>query len=237
MRGGRWKPLQYLYRRSIYADVMAACGDGGSCYIKNDATVPFAGNVTVTALDVSSGEAATLKTLSFAGAAALAAGAGTSHFFTVDLSGVSGATHILGIAIKEDAATERPGARVPTPAGLRSFLPAGEAAGEAAATRELSFNEQLLAPPQELQLKKASVGFKVAQAPNADGSVDITVTTDAVALYITFTTLAHGRFSDNAFALAPSCSPATIQFVPFGALDAGLLASSLRVEHLQQALA
>jgi beta-mannosidase len=25
--GGRWKPLHYLYRRSLYADVMCTCGE------------------------------------------------------------------------------------------------------------------------------------------------------------------------------------------------------------------
>ena len=30
--GGRWKPLHYLYRRSLYADVIASCGAGGECY-------------------------------------------------------------------------------------------------------------------------------------------------------------------------------------------------------------
>ena len=44
--GGRWKTLQYLYRRSIYSDVMATCGEGGECYVKNDAPYPFTGNVT-----------------------------------------------------------------------------------------------------------------------------------------------------------------------------------------------
>ena len=75
VRGGRWKPLQYFYRRSIYADVMASCGDGGSCYIKNDAIVPFDGRVDVTSLELATGKTALVKSISFAGADALAAGA------------------------------------------------------------------------------------------------------------------------------------------------------------------
>ena len=51
---------------------------------------------------------------------------------------------------------------------------------------------------------------------------------------MTLTTLAHGRFSDNAFALAPGDT--TIQFVPFGGLEEPSLRKSLRVKHLQQAL-
>ena len=43
--GGRWKPLHYWYKASIYADVMATCGTRNiahdhvpaiACYVKND---------------------------------------------------------------------------------------------------------------------------------------------------------------------------------------------------------
>ena len=51
-----------------------------------------------------------------------------------------------------------------------------------------------------MALSKANVQFKTATEANvADGSVDITLTTDKVAVYVTLTTLADGRFSDNAF--------------------------------------
>ena len=29
--GGRWKPLQYWYKASIYADVLATCGYQQAC--------------------------------------------------------------------------------------------------------------------------------------------------------------------------------------------------------------
>merc|ERR1711974_130880 len=45
--GGRWKPLQYWYRNSIYADVIATCGRDGVCYIRNDAPRPFEGKVVL----------------------------------------------------------------------------------------------------------------------------------------------------------------------------------------------
>eukprot|EP00463_Aulacantha_scolymantha_P006251 TRINITY_DN783_c1_g1_i1.p1 TRINITY_DN783_c1_g1~~TRINITY_DN783_c1_g1_i1.p1 ORF type:complete len:371 (+),score=60.07 TRINITY_DN783_c1_g1_i1:217-1329(+) len=45
--GGRWKPLQYWYKSSIYADVMATCGQGGQCYVKNDSPFQFVGSVDV----------------------------------------------------------------------------------------------------------------------------------------------------------------------------------------------
>ena len=49
-------------------------------------------------------------------------------------------------------------------------------------------------------------------------------------MYATFTTLAHGRFSDNAILLLPGAT--TIQFIPFGALQIDALRTSLRVEHV-----
>ena len=67
-------------------------------------------------------------------------------------------------------------------------------------------------------------------APNDDGSVDIAITSSAVAMYATFTTLAHGRFSDNAILLLPGAT--TIQFIPFGPLQMDALRTSLRVEHV-----
>ena len=47
--GGRWKPLHYFLRKSAFADVVAVCGKGGLCFVKNDRPMqPFAGTVTVT---------------------------------------------------------------------------------------------------------------------------------------------------------------------------------------------
>jgi hypothetical protein len=55
--------------------------------------------------------------------------------------------------------------------------------------------------------------------------------TNATALFVVLTTRSPGRFTDNAFALLPG-QPRTLSFLPFGAFDAGLFGSSLRVEHL-----
>ena len=62
-----------------------------------------------------------------------------------------------------------------------------------------------------MALPKANVKFTVATVANVDGTVDITVTTDKVAVYVTLTTLANGRFSDNAFLLLPT-KPMSVQF-------------------------
>jgi hypothetical protein len=65
--------------------------------------------------------------------------------------------------------------------------------------------------------------------------VDVGVSTDAVALFVTLTAAAPGRFSDNAFALLPSAPRALTwqPFLPGGDAQANrdLLAATLRVEH------
>ena len=97
-----------------------------------------------------------------------------------------------------------------------------------------------LTTPGKMGLPLSTVNLKTAGAPNADGSVDITVSSDNFALYVTLTTLANGRFSDNAFMLTQENAAAeqgvlqrVIQFIPFnGSADVALLASSVRVEHV-----
>jgi beta-mannosidase len=200
--GGRWKPLHYFYRRSLLADVMAACGAAGAnnCYIKNDAAGErFDGTVVVRALAFATGAVRTLATVDVA----LAEGAGTSARFTVDLSTVDAATHLLLISCHTAAAPHVP----------------------------LSLNEELLAPPGDLHLPSATVGAAVADQANRDGTVNVTVRSSSTALYVTLTTRAHGHFSDNAFAMPPGERQLT--FVPLDTPDPRGLAASLRVEHLQ----
>lgn len=89
-----------------------------------------------------------------------------------------------------------------------------------------------LSKPRDMRVPVANVTFKVAKAVNMDGTIDITVSSRTVALFVTLTTLAQGRFSDNVFFL-----PATtkiIQFIPFSPLTASkdleTLQSTLRIE-------
>jgi len=81
-----------------------------------------------------------------------------------------------------------------------------------------------------------SVAFSVAEADNADGSVNVTVTSDAVAAFVTLTTLAQGRFSDNAFLLPPGAR--TVRFLPWGDAQAAgdALRATLRLDHLAAAV-
>jgi hypothetical protein len=137
----------------------------------------------------------------------LAAGAGVSHYFRADnLSAVPSATHMLIATVRD--ATEA----------------------------VLSVNEIPLVPPMAMQqLPVAAVSAASDTAPNPDGTFDVTLATNATALYVTLTTAAHGRFSDNFFAM-PANSSRVVQFVPFSTFDIATLAPSLRVEHLQMYL-
>jgi len=89
-----------------------------------------------------------------------------------------------------------------------------------------------LVPPGNMTLPKAVVLFEVGSNVNSDGTVDILVFSENVALYVTFTTRANGRFSDNAFLLLPGTR--IIQFIPFGGneVDIATLKATLRVEHV-----
>jgi hypothetical protein len=74
----------------------------------------------------------------------------------------------------------------------------------------------------------------------SNGDITITVSTTATALYVVLTTLANGRFSDNAFMLETG-EPRALQFIPWGAasdakVTLALLKRSLRLEHLAENL-
>jgi beta-mannosidase len=119
--------------------------------------------------------------------------------------------------------------------------PAAEsnATSEAEATGTATYNELLLAPPSGLILPAANVSLELG-ALGTYSTVPITLRTNATALFVTLTTQAAGRFSDNAILLVGG-EPTTIKFLPWlegasPAANTALLRRSLRVEHLQQYL-
>ena len=194
------------------------------------AGLSFFGDVEVTSLTFATGEVTKLTTQTLQ----LDVGAGTSARFTVDLSGVANTTHMLFAAVypycdgarrcsdeELDTTRSRGTTRPLAAVGMRAVRAGGGAA---------SFNVILLAPPKDLVLPKASVTATVAPSPKADGTIEIVLDATATALYVTLTTLAQGRFSDNAFALVPGQT--YLSFIPLGVLDRAVLEKSLRIEHL-----
>jgi hypothetical protein len=89
-----------------------------------------------------------------------------------------------------------------------------------------------LVRPKEIVVPVATLTLKVADSPNADGTIDIAVKSNKVALWVTLTTRAQGRFSNNAFFLPATTK--TVQFIPFSpstaSNDYAVLSASVRVE-------
>merc|ERR1712176_672898 len=65
----------------------------------------------------------------------------------------------------------------------------------------VSSNFVPFATPGRMDLPAAKVHVKAARS--ADGGFIAEVTAETLAMYVTLTTLAHGRFEDNAFLLHP----------------------------------
>jgi hypothetical protein len=156
-------------------------------------------------------------------------------FTTVDLNGAGAPTVWYSELV---TLGQGPGAMVwlntsaapPFPAGNTTVLLAA-VTDETNAT--LSEHMVQLVPPVELQAPKATLSFDVANTANPDGSIDVVVASDKVALFVTLTTLAPGRFSDNCFFLPATRK--TVRFIPFvGSDQSGAtlasLKSSLRLE-------
>lgn len=111
---------------------------------------------------------------------------------------------------------------------------------EADSDRPRSWSVLPFQPPKAMRLPPATVTAQVGQL-NTSGSprVAVSLSATATALYVTLTTLAEGRFEDNAFRVLPGNDSATTAFVPwgyFGPDQLELLRSTLRVEHLQENL-
>ncbi|EDQ89184.1 uncharacterized protein MONBRDRAFT_8157 [Monosiga brevicollis MX1] len=97
--GGRWKPLHYFMKKSVYADVMATCGTNGTCYVKNDSPSAFSGRVVVESLALADGS----STVLFNQTVSMATGAGITKWFNVDLSNFNGTKALLRATVQSGA--------------------------------------------------------------------------------------------------------------------------------------
>ena len=160
----------------------------------------------------------------------LAAGPGISHWFNIDDSEVDGAQGYVDIVVTDTTSN--------------TVVSHNEIAFGTPEVCECSlaspFSARVLTPLcpcgpclQHMRLPATTVAATVASNVNADGSVNITLSSPSFAAFVTLTTLAQGRFSDNAFMLPPTTGT-VVQFVPFGDADIATLTSSLRVEHAAQ---
>jgi len=82
-----------------------------------------------------------------------------------------------------------------------------------------------LSSPLHMNLPKPTIAFSV------DNQGLVTLQSDTFAVFVTLTTRAQGRFSDNTFLMFPGKKQ--IQFLWFGNPDVATLKSTLRLEHVQ----
>lgn len=94
-----------------------------------------------------------------------------------------------------------------------------------------------LTTPELMALRPAKLSVTAQRDSNGDFVAD--VKTEAVAMYVTLTTLAHGRFEDNAFLLRPPGRKVKFLIAepsPHTSLDEAFASfqASLRVEDLSE---
>jgi hypothetical protein len=227
--GGRWKPLHHLLERVLFRDVLVACGADAKCYARNDGPLAgVAGNVTLQAVRVASGAPA---------------GAPLADVPVALAPGGSGPGAVAWFCMGEGSpfAGCAPRAHALAAAGC---APNGTDCAIVATLRDatgavVARNTIFQAPPSALALARGVTVRAAVGTPRADGAVPVTVTvTGGAALHVTLTTRAQGRFSDNAFPLlAPGDTDVLfLPVVPAGygppAIDAALLAASLRIDHV-----
>lgn len=196
VEGGRWKPLHYWYRKSLFTKVFATCS-ASQCMVKNDHFLPLQGaTLTVSQVSLATGAASPLLTAPVS----TPAGPGSALYFPITPG--SGSQYVLRAVVADSTGA------VLTDNWVPLLPPVAWAA---------------LAP-------SPAVGLAIAPAPQADGSVLITLTCDTLAAYVTLTTAAAGRFSDNAFFLTPGTT--TVSFLPWQEGQYPVLVESLRMEHM-----
>ena len=224
--GGRWKPAHYALA-TLFADAIVACGGDGRCYVRNDGPLAgVTGSVSAALVHTLTGEVSPLA-LDFP--VALPAGVGRIAWLCAAGGNVSDGAGCAPLAPALAAAGCSAG-------GDDCVLSVALTAPGGAA---LASNYLLLAAPGAIALPAAAlVTAAAADAPNADGSTNVTVATSATALFVTLTTEAAGRFSANAFHVFGARGSLVVRFIPFeeGGSDPATLAATLRVEHLGEYL-
>jgi beta-mannosidase len=162
-------------------------------------------------------------------------GAGTTFAGTVTLTAYSHFGTGAGAVVHL-----QPLDMVAGPGALEWFsakLPAGNTSTTIATVRDVKgvvVSEHMvqLVKPMDIRVPVAKLAFTVASAANKNGTINIAVSSDKVALWVTLTSMAQGHFSDNAFFLPASSK--TIQFIPHSPNtatdDLSVLRASLRVE-------
>lgn len=229
--GGRWKPLHYALEKVLFRDVIIACSSSAACYVRNDAPLTGAsGNVTLQAISIENG-APVGPPLATVPVALAPGGSGASSVAWFCINAADAPS--IGCNSRADILT------AVGCAGNGSDCAVVATLRDETSAAVIAQNVLFQAPPSDLLLARGVTVTTAVGAQNADGSVPVTVTvTGGAALHVLLSTLAQGRFTENAWPLlAPGAHETTfISIVRAGAggppINATLLEESLRVDHV-----
>ena len=158
--------------KSVYANVMATCGKDGTCYVKNDGHTPFRGKLEIVATAFADGAERVVKSQQAESLSGLFdlldCLLPAKYGLRMALAAGPGITEFFKIAMPAD----------PTKEILSAVVTAADGTVE-------SDNVIPLSRPADMVLSKAEVSFTVAAEAGADGSVDIALKTDHVAVFVT----------------------------------------------------
>jgi beta-mannosidase len=209
--GGRWKPLMYLLRQSLFNDFIVACGEGGECYARSDGQKQVEVQVRAEAWKLSQVEPLATWMWDFELSE-------TEPLIRFQLPQNWTSHDADAILLDVESGDGRSKKMVDTSVFLWK-TPA-----------ELAHERH-----DALQIR-----CKVVNRPRGAGDrpfrhrVAVQVTSDRLALYVVLSTKAMGRFDYNAFHVRPN-EPRMVNFegiVPGEEVDVDLFESTLRVEHL-----
>jgi hypothetical protein len=212
----------------LYRDTVLMCGDKGSCLLKNDNPLSgFKGTWTTSLVKLLAPQKSKSQSKSKSPIVTLGTG-------TVELPPGAGAA----AWVCADGISKSPCASWATVLTANGCAPDGSDCvldillqDEKGAVADAHVD--LLTVPANMSLPCAAVTSSVAKAPQLDGSVDVTLSTNATALLVTLTTTEQGVWSDNAFALYPG-SERVLKLRPIAGatpIDTKALSKALRVEH------
>ena len=210
--GGRWKPIHYWYRSAVFVDQFAACDQNSTCFVRNDSPHPFVGTLQINLTEFATARVQSLlkKDVALEG--------GVGAFQWVHLPGLAAfdPTKFILEAVITAAAVSTSG---------------GDDDGEEEEEGiVVSRNVVPWATPEKMQLLPSNVS--AAAVRTASGGFAANVSVDAVSVFVMLSTLASGRFEDNAFVLRPPGR--LVAFLPTATLKTApsfeIFADSLRVE-------
>lgn len=203
--GGRWKPLMYLLQRSLFRDVIVACGQDDLCYARNDGLSSASVLIWLEAWDLEKPQA--LRGISWY--PYLGEGRSTAYFQLP--SGFKNGADVILLHVRDRMIPHQP------------FFHTEVYLWE---SPQLLFAKVLSLP--------VTIHTTVRWNDDAK-LITVELGSDRLALYVVLTTLAAGTFSDNAFVLWPGLRKVILfERLPGmdETIDIDLFRQSLRVEHL-----